>query len=154
MSPRTPSDFRSVRSVSPVNRSQRSSSIKKDRGPPVRCGPLLLRRSSRRCLALWRRHVAKPWRLSPREHGRFDARREAAHISCETSRNITYLLRNLSKSSGHSVVLGRLSDARGTRDANRPYEFIVEIRLRVRGSRKLGGLRLGAARNIGIAVVL
>jgi len=61
----------------------------------------------RESLALWRRHVAEPWRLSlealPGEHGRFDARQEAAYIARETYSKITHLLRNLSKSSGQSV---------------------------------------------------
>ena len=38
----------------------------------------------------------------------------------------TVIDRDLSKSSRRSVALGRPSDARGTRDANRPSEFILE----------------------------
>jgi hypothetical protein len=53
-------------------------------------------------------------------------RLEAAHFACETYSNISHLVRNLSKSSRRSVALGRPSDARGTRDANRPSEFILE----------------------------
>lgn len=81
-------------------------------------------------------------------------RLEAAHFACETYSNISHLVRNLSKSSGQSVALGRPSDTRGTRAENRPSQFILEIRLRARISRRPCRLRLGVAGNIRIAVVL